>query len=408
MQAVILGAGPAGVTAAETLRSHDQDAQITVISAEPYPPYSPPAMADHFLTGSKAHFWRGENWDRDQGIQYLPQTTAVGLDTGTKQVTLSDKKALSYDQLVLATGSSLYAPLDGAELPGVNNFKSLQAAEQLITQVRKGKTKSALIVGAGFIGVEIALLLRELGLDVTLIEKLDQVMPAMLDPVTAQATLEGLQEKGIQVRLTTEATSFLGENKAEGVQLESGETLQADVYLAATGVKPNLAYLEGSPIEFHWGIRVDDQLRTSVPDVYAAGDAVEAPDLITGEAYVHAIYPNAVEQGKIVGQNLAGLGVRYAGAKRMNSLKHLGIPVAAAGLKEGDEVLTAKVNGSTRTLYLKDDRLVGFQLVGDLHPAGVFHALINRGESVKKLKHHLLNPGFGQGTIAWSAIRALS
>lgn len=407
MQIVILGAGPAGVTVAETLRGYDQDITIKVLSGEPYPPYSPPAMADHFLTGSNAHLWRGENWEKEQEIEYLPQTTVVAIDTDGKQVALANKKSLSYDRLVLATGSSLYAPLEGAKLEGVNNFKSLRAAETLIQEVREGSAKSALIVGAGFIGVEIALLLRELGVEVTLIEMLDQVMPAMLDHDTAQATLDLLEEKGIQVQLNTEATAFLGKKKVTGVQLESDEVLKADLYIAATGLKPNLDFLEGSPIEYKWGVTVDDHLLTTVPDVYAAGDVVEAPDLITGETYVHAIFPNAIEQGKVVGLNLAGFDIPYKGAKRMNSLKHLGIPVAAAGLKEGDEVLRSNKSGASRTLYLQEDRLVGFQLVGEIHPAGVLQALMDRGERVHKLKSRLLDPNLGQGTIAWAAIGAL-
>ncbi|NIS78919.1 MAG: FAD-dependent oxidoreductase [Anaerolineales bacterium] len=408
MKVVIVGSGPAGLTAAETLRAQDDQADIVVLSAEPYPPYSPPAMVDHFLTGSEAHFWRGENWPEQVRVNYLSGVEAVGLDPKERRLHLADGEPLEYDQLVIASGSRLYAPLNGAELPGVNNFKSLRAAEALIGQVKKGKARSAVIVGAGFIGMEIALLLRDLGVEVTQVEMLDQVMPRMLDSESASFALQAMNNRGIDVRLNTKAAAFVGQKKSQGVQLESGDILKADIYIAATGVKPNLDFLEGSGVNFDWGIPVDEQLRTNFSTVFAAGDVVEAPNRLTGERYIHAIFPNAVEQGRIVGLNLAGLEVRYEGADRMNSLKHLDVPIMAVGLKEGDEILRKRLDGGVRTIYLKDNRIVGFQLIGDLHPAGVFRSLMNRKDDIRSIKDRLLDSTFGQGTLAWAAISDLT
>ncbi|MFZ5912494.1 MAG: NAD(P)/FAD-dependent oxidoreductase [Chloroflexota bacterium] len=400
MKIVIIGAGPAGVSVAETLRAHDKESEIVMFSAEPYPPYSPPAMVDHFLTGSNAHLWREADWPEQTGVDYRNgvEVTAVQPDAHTLQ--LEDGSKLGYDRLVLATGGSLYAPLAGAHLPGIYNFKSLSAAEALIAKVKSGQASSALIVGAGFIGMEIALLLRELGVKVVQVEMLDQVMSNMLDRETAAVALGVLRERGVDVRLNTRATAFIGNGQAEGVQLESGERLGADLLIAATGVKPNLKLLEGSGIAHQWGIRVDERLRTNKADIYAAGDAVETTDRLTGETYVHAIFPNAVEQGRAVGLNLAGIETVYEGADRMNSLKHLGLPIMAVGLKSGDEVLQDR----QRTIYLEDDRVVGFQLVGDINAAGILHALMNRRENIRPYKDLLLNPNFGQGMLAWGAI----
>jgi NAD(P)H-nitrite reductase large subunit len=184
--------------------------------------------------------------------------------------------------------------------------------------------------------------------------------------------------------------------------------LEADILVAATGLRPNLALLAGSGIEHGAGIRVSSQLRTSAPDIYAAGDAVEVPDRLTGETYVHAILPNAIEQGRVVGLNLAGYPTDYEGAERMNSLKHLGLPIIAAGLKEGDEVLQEKKNGCLRTLYLKQDRLVGYQLTGDIRSAGILRSLMLQGTTLGSLKQHLLDANFGEGMIAWNAIQAFA
>jgi nitrite reductase (NADH) large subunit len=408
MRVLILGAGPAGVSTAETLRQHDPGANITVISSEPHPPYAPPAMADHFLTGSGAHLWRGTDWPDRYDIHFRNGVAATHIDPGAHSVQLSDGSGIPYDRLVIATGSRLYAPLEGADLPGVSNFKSLTEAEALMKRVHAGDVKTALIVGAGFIGVEIAILLGELGLKVMLIEMLDQVMPGMLDVDTASYALAVLRDHGIDVRLNTKATAFLDQDGALAARLESGDMLEADILVAATGVKPNLGFLQESGIAYDWGICADSHLQTSLPDIYAAGDVVETPDLLTGEPYVHAIFPNAVSQGRVVGLNLAGFDVEYEGAERMNSLKHLGFPILAVGLKDGDEVMRARMNGGIRTLYLRENRLVGYQLVGDFRPAGALRSLLTRGEDIRPIKDRLLDPYFGQGMLAWKAISSLS
>lgn len=404
MKIVIVGAGPAGVSAAETIRAYDHESKIVMLSAEPYLPYSPPAMADHFLSGSNLHLWRDRHWPKQLGIEYKKGAEVIRIEPEAHRLELADGKTVKYDRLVIATGSRLYAPIEGSDMQGVHNFKSLSAAEAIIAQVKSGKAKTAVIVGAGFIGMEIALLLAELGVKVTQIEMLDQVMATMLDKDTAAVALDLMRKRGVDVRLKTKAKAFVGKRKAKAVKLASGKELEGDILIAATGVRPNLDLLEGSGIDHKWGIRVDDHLRTNIPDIYAAGDAVEVPDRLTGETYVHAIFPNAVEQGRVVGLNLAGFDARYEGGERMNSLKHLGLPIMAVGLKEGDEVLQEKRNGDLRTLYIDQNRLVGFQLVGDIRAAGVLRTLMIQGSDVRPLKHHLLDPNFGQGMMVWEAI----
>jgi NAD(P)H-nitrite reductase large subunit len=324
-----------------------------------------------------------------------------------KDISNHQSESLEYDRLVIATGSRLHAPLSGVDLPGVYNFKSLSTAEALIGRVRRGEAHSAMVIGAGFIGMEITLLLRELGVAVTQVEMLDQVMPAMLDADSAAFALRAMRERGVDVRLNTRATAILDDGRAKSLLLDTGEELQADLYIAATGVRPNLEMLTGSGIIYKRGVCVDDHLRTSAADVYAAGDVIESPDWLTGEVFVHAIFPNAVEQGRVVGLNLTGFEVRYEGAEQMNSLKHLGIPLVAVGLKQGDQKLQTRQNGSLRTMYLHDDRLVGYQLVGDIRNAGALRTLLLRREKLGKLKDHLLEPNFGQSVLAWQSIAGM-
>ena len=404
MKIVIIGAGPAGISTVETVRKYDRQAEIVMLSSEPYQPYSPPAMADHFTTGSNAHLWRGDDWFQEMGLDYRKSAKVTAVQPGLNRIELQDGTTLEYDRLVIATGSRLYAPVNGSDMPGVHNFKSLSAAENIVRQVKSGKAKTAVIVGAGFIGMEIALLLQELGVSVTQVEMLDQVMSTMLDKQTATIALDLMLQRGVDVRLNTKAEAFLGNGTAQSVQLESGERLAGDILIAATGVKPNLDFLEGSGIEHNWGLQVDDHLRTNIPNIYAAGDVIEVPDRLTGETFVHAIFPNAIEQGRVVGLNLVGYETQYEGAERMNSLKHLGLPILAVGLKEGDEVLQEKRNDGLRTYYIKDNRLVGFQFVGDIRAAGILHSLMNQETDIRPIKNHLFDPGLRQGTMVWQAI----
>jgi len=408
MKIIIIGAGPAGVTVAETVRTFDRQAKLAMLTDEPYLPYSPPAMADHFIHGTDLHLWKPTDWAEQTDVEYLSGVRVAAIEPEAHRIQLASGESLGYDRLVIATGARLYAPLAGAELAGIYNFKSLSAAEELVSKVRSGQAKSALIVGAGFIGMEIALLLRELNIKVTQIEMLDQVMANMLDAETACMALDQMRSHGVEVRLKTKAEAFVGNGRADGVRLESGEVLEADLLIAATGVKPNLDLLEGSGIAHHWGICIDGCLHTSAADVFAAGDCVETPDRLSGETYLHAIFPNAIEQGRVVGMNLAGYAVEYEGAEHMNSLKHLGLPIMAAGEKQGDTILREQHDSSLRIIYLEGNRLVGFQLVGDIRAAGILHALMMQKSDVSNLQSHLLEPNFGEGMVAWRAITAYS
>ncbi len=404
MRVVIIGAGPAGLTVAETLRQHDKTVDIVMLSSEPYPPYAPPAMVDYFLDGrEETLFWKGRDVCERLAVDYESGTRVKGIQTAEHVVVVEDGTRIPYDRLVIASGSRMYIPIEGHDLPGVYNFKSLLAASTLVERVRRRKHRKAIVVGAGFMGVEVALLLSQLGAQVTIVEMLDRVLPRMLDAETAAIVLAQIEARGVEVRLFTKAEVFRGKRKVKNLELALGEILKADVYIAATGIKPNVEYLEGSGIEVGWGVWVDDHLRTNVPDVFAAGDVTETPDRLTGERWVHAIFPNAVAQGQVVGNNLLGFDVVYEGAETMNSLKHLGLQVMAVGAQTGEKELRRRRGGDLRKIFLTDGRIVGFRLAGDIRAAGVFRSLMLRGTDVRGLEAKLLSPRFGIGELTLPA-----
>ncbi len=184
MRAVVIGTGPAGITASETLRHLDPAGSVLALSAEPYPPYSPAAMADHFLTGREnTLYWKGRYALAQIGATELRGTVAAHVDVDNNEVVLDAGTRCPYDGLVLAY-SRLHVRLSGADRPGVLDFKSLANAHTLADRVRHGEVRSALVVGHGLIGIELALLLRDLGVDVTVVGRRPWVMPRVLDPVT--------------------------------------------------------------------------------------------------------------------------------------------------------------------------------------------------------------------------------
>jgi len=406
MRAVVIGTGPAGITAAETLRRLDPSGSVVALSAEESPPYSPPAMADHFLTGrDETLYWKGADVADRLGIDERRGARVEAIDADNREVVLGDGGRIGYDGLVLASGSSLYAPLEGADLPGVLDFKSLRTATELIGRVRSGQATRALIVGNGFIGVELSLLLADLGVDVTIIGRRGWVMPRALDPVTSAVAEAALVARGVTLRLGVEATAIVGDPTASGVRMADGTVLAGDLIVAATGVKPHTEYLGGSGVATDWGVTVDEGLATSVPGITAAGDVAEAIDRFTGERFVHAIFPNAVAQAPIAAANLLGAGIRYDGAEAMNSLKHLGVPIVSIGTIEApDDVLRWEDGDDLRAVYLRDDRVIGAQLAGDISAAGVYHSLMLRRQPVGRYGRRLVEPGFGMADIVFDVL----
>ena len=407
MQCVVIGTGPAGITAAETLRRLDPTGSVVALSVEPFAPYSPAAMADHFLTGRDTTlFWKGSDVAERLGLDERRGSTVVAVDTDNHEVVLDGGGRVAYEGLVLASGSRLHAPLEGADLPGVLDFKSLRTATELIQQVRRGEARSALIVGNGFIGIELSLLLADLEVDVTVIGRRSWIMPRVLDPLTSTFAEKALRARGVTLRLGVQADAFVGSPSVTGVRLADGQVLSADLVVAATGVKPHTEFLGGSGVVTDWGVHVDDQMRTSVSGVVAAGDVAEAADWLTGDRFVHAIFPNAVTQGPIAAANLLGADLTYEGAESMNSLKHLGVPIVAMGtIDSPDDILRWDSGDHLRSVYLREGTIVGAQLVGDIRAAGVYRSLMLRRVDVTRFGQHLVDPGFGIGEVVWDAMQ---
>jgi NAD(P)H-nitrite reductase large subunit len=248
-------------------------------------------------------------------------------------------------------------------------------------------------------------MLTDLGVEVTIVGRRPWIMPRVLDRPTSDVARRALEDRGVELRLGTPAEAFVQTPAGPAVRLAGGETLHGDLVVAATGVKPHVEFIKDSNIVTEWGVQVDDHLRTTAPNVYAAGDVAEAADWLTGERYVHAIFPNAVAQAKIAAANALGADITYDGAESMNSLKHLGVPIVAMGTAEGaDDVLRSEHGNALRSVYLRDGRIIGVQLAGDIASAGVYHSLMLKRADIREFGVEIAAPSFGIATIVADAL----
>ena len=388
MRHVILGAGPAGVSAAETIRKQQPDPEITLISGEPEPPYSRMAIP-YLLHGDideKGTYLRQSpsHYD-DLAIKY--QTGRVGaVDPEQQTVSLSGGDELAYDRLLIATGASPIMPqIDGLNLPGVHTCWTLADAREILKYAERGS--SVVLVGAGFIGSIVLEALYARGCQLTVVEIAPRMVARMMDETAGGMLTQWCKAKGVDVRTDTrvEGVSQSGDGAAPlSVALSDATTVPARLVVLAAGVRPNAGFLVGSNVLVRNGIRVDDFMHTSVPHVYAAGDCCEAIDLSTGAHDVLAIQPTAVEHGRLAALNMTGNRTPHHGSLNMNVLDTMGLISSSFGLWQGaggGDNATSVDNDSYRYIRLEfdGDRLVGAQCVGMMEHIGLLRGMIQTG-----------------------------
>ena len=388
MKHVILGAGPAGVTAAETLRASDPHADITLVSGEPGPPYSRMAIP-YVLRGmieESGTQLRPDPGHYDRlGID-VREGQATGLDAVRKRVLLAGGEGLAYDKLLIATGASaIVPPIEGAQLPGVHPCWTLADARAIAELCRPGAR--VVLIGAGFIGSILLEALHARGAELTVVEIGPRMVPRMLDETAGGMLQRWCEAKGVRV-LTGARVERISRAANGGpalrCTLSGGTELPAQLVVLAAGVRPNVDFLVASGMAMDGGIRVDQFLRSSVPDVYAAGDCAAARDLSTGAHGLLAIQPTAVEHGRIAALNMAGRPTPHRGSLNMNVLDTLGLVSSSFGLWQGapggSQAIAVDERG-WRYLRLEfaDDRLVGAQAVGLTDHIGLLRGLIQTG-----------------------------
>ncbi|MFQ6059258.1 MAG: NAD(P)/FAD-dependent oxidoreductase [Anaerolineae bacterium] len=396
---VIIGNSGAAISAVQAIRSVNQEDEIVLISKEGCPAYSP-VLTTYYLSGRipyEGMFICDEAFYREHGVETILGVKAVKVDPHTRQVALADARRVEYDDLLVATGSSTDVPdLPGRDLPGVLTLYTAEEARHLWEAAREAEKVA--IVGAGLIGIQAVDALWQRGKRVTLIEVMDRLMPKVLDREGARILQAHLEAQGIEIHLRDMVARIEG-GEEKCLVLTSGDRVEAEVILLATGVRPNVDLLEGSGVEVAEGVLVDEGCRTSVEGVYAAGDVAQGPDPVTGEHRVVATWLNAVEQGRVAGLNMAGVKATHQRGVRANLVTSAGLPVFTAGwVTEGVglgpaasacEEFALRRNGHYRRLLFADNALVGAVLVGEVDEAGLLLNYIERGAMPARLKEEL-------------------
>jgi NAD(P)H-nitrite reductase large subunit len=391
-QHVVIGASAAGLAALDAIRSVDRDCAVTVVCKEDAPLYSRVGLT-HFLDGTvtvDGMNMRGADYFDRMRARLLAGVAAVHVDPGMQTVRLSDGTALRYDSLLVASGSSaVIPPIPGVDLAGVHACITRDDA-RAIDRALAG-AREVVVVGAGLIGIQAVDAAAKRGKAVTVVEQMPHVMPGMADPPAARLFEDLLRKKGHDVRIGVRVTEILGsQGRVTGVRLESGEVVPCQVCILAVGVRPNLEFLEGTAVQRRQGLLVDDYQRTSLPAIYAAGDAAETTDMLSRQRVIMAIWPEALNQGRVAGLNMAGVATRYEGSVAMNVTSILGLPIASLGLWYATDTADYRIYSELhearrdyRKLVCRDGKLVGAVLVGAAMnaEAGILHNFIRTGQS---------------------------
>lgn len=402
MNYLIIGNSAAGLNGAEAVRSRDAQGTVTIVSEEDYPAYSR-CLIPYFMegkVGEEGMLYRPRDYYSKNRFEVRLGQKVTSVQPGDKTVTLADGQKLAYDRLLIATGGSPKLPaIPGIDKAGVFGFRTTLDLDGILRASKRAER--AVIMGGGCVGLMAACALHARGLKVAVVISSSHLLSQIADAEVGEIIRRRFEENGVPIHTATDVADVLGDDKVSGVKLTNGTQLNCQIVVVGKGVNPNVDLVKQTEIRTHWGIVVDDELRTSVPDVYAAGDVAETRDVVTGEDTVNAIWPAAAEQGRIAGANMTGAREKYTGSMRMNSAEFFGLPLISIGLvkprQPGYTALVRHVAAKNifRKVVLRDNVVVGAVLVGEIENAGVYAALMRKQVDVTSIKQRLLDRDFG-------------
>ena len=422
---VILGAGPAGVIAAETIRKLAPHDTITVIGDEPEPPYSRMAIP-YLLMGNiderGTYLRKGASHFADLKVNVVLDPVKSA-QAATKMIVLASGKTIQFDTLLIATGSHPVAPpIAGIDSAGVHTCWTMADARHIMALATKGAR--VLQLGAGFIGCIIMEALAARGVALSVVEMGDRMVPRMMGPTAGGMIRDWCEAKGVQVFTGTKVESIT-DGKPLQVKLSNGTTVEADLVISAAGVRPAIGYLKDSGITCLLGVLTDEHLQTNVPGIFAAGDCAEALDKVSGKMIVSAIQPNAAEQARVAAANMVAfargnpLTAELQGVTQINVLDTLGLISTSfgdwRGVPGGEHVeWTDAKAGKHLSLQFDGDVLVGCNSVGWTEHVGVMRGLVEgqvhlgawkdtlKRDPTKLMEAYLAS---AQGQEAWAGAR---
>ena len=393
---IIIGANASGVEAASAARKKDRTAEITLITQEANAGYSRCGLP--FVIGGTISAFRDLIVYPPAYFQMLKlnlrtETKALAINTKEKTVNVQSTggpvETLAYDALVIATGAdSFMPPIKGREKPGIYSLRDIEDGEKIDAAVKAG-AKSAVIMGAGLIGLEVGVGLMERGLTVTIVELLPQILPQLLDADMAKMVQEHLESKGMRILTRKGVEEFIGEEKVTAV-IAGGEKIEADLFVSAFGVRANtrLAVEAGIPLGESRAIKTNGRMETEVRDVYAVGDCAEAPSIITHRPTCAQLGTIAVRQGKVAGTNAGGGYSQFSGVLASAVTMLFEIQAGNTGLTETGaernriEVVTGAISSKTRADYFPGAKPIKVKLVVEKESQRIVGGQVIGGEEV--------------------------
>lgn len=333
MHVAIVGNSAAGLSALESFRARDQRSRVTLVSGEAGPAYSR-VLLPYYLRRKLSYdrlFIRKMGYYTHHDAEVLFETRVEQVDAARRSLEFADGRSLGFDRLLLATGSRpAKPPIAGLEGPGVHHLWTLEDALQLDRAFREGAR--VLVLGAGFVALQAAWAARRRGLDVTVIELAEQILPRVLDAPAARVLHDRILEHGVAVHTSTRTDGVERDRHGALRIFAAGlEPFTVDLVIVGTGVRPNDGLLPEALAPGRPGIPVAATMETVVDGVFAAGDVARGPTADGGPREIHALWPTAVEHGRVAGANLAGAGVVYGGSLSMNVTEMFGVTVGSLG-----------------------------------------------------------------------------
>jgi len=408
MKHLIIGNGIAGINAAKAIRELDTRAEILMVGDEIFPPYSRPAIS-LVLDGSQPHEKLPlfpTNIYKDLNIKPILGQRVTHLDVAGRSVLLKDGTSITFNRLLIASGADARKiRVEGAGLGNIFYMRTEKDVLQQLDVISRG-AKKALVLGGGLVGFKAAHGLLQQGISVTMLVTSDYPLAMQVDEIAGKMIRSELEKYGLTVKVGVSVQMFTGDNHVQKALLDSGEEQDCDLVIVGKGVDPSLDFVAQDDIEIDYGVLVNDYLQSSAPDIFAAGDVVEALDIARQKRWVNAIWPEAATQGRIAGYNMAGRKVFYPGSLSRNVMRVYGLDVMTIGLahpEPGDGVQIIRTGGNGagvyRSLVFREDILVGAVLVNRIEQGGILRALIENRASIKIRKAELASAKFNFSTL---------
>lgn len=372
MNYVIIGNSAAAVGTIAGIREFDSTGNITVISDEKYHTYSRPLIS-YWLQGKvndKNIMYRPADYYEQNGVTPVLGKKVTKIDTANKAVVLDDGLSVQYDKLMVATGSKPFVPpMNGLDKVHYHTFMSYDSVKAIRSEIKSGMR--VLIIGAGLIGLKAAEALSAYNVETTVVDMADRILPSILDVRAGMKMQKHIESKGVKFILGTSADEFT----EHSARLKNGVTVDFDMLIIAVGVRPNTELIADAGGNVDRGILTDLTQKTSLDDIYAAGDCTVSYDASSDTNKILALLPNAYMQGEVAGRNMAGREFRYVNTIPMNAIGFFGLHIISAGSYDGEEYVEETEN-TYKKLVFRENRLVGYILMGDVKRAGIYTSMI--------------------------------